>query len=135
MPKKSTYVPPSKTVEMEERDPTPDEVASVAGAVGLTDQPAPPITPYRGDREDDQPDRPERPFVGTPIAAALPYRRYSCRAAPSLTHPKTPLRVIIRPLRRRQVGVFPRVNLRLHRRQPQVQSLHLLALLLLRPSP
>lgn len=46
-----------KSSEMEERDPTPDEVAAVAGQLGVTNAAPPPLAPYRGDREEDQPDR------------------------------------------------------------------------------
>lgn len=44
--------------DLEDRTGTDEEVAAIAGAVGMTIAPAPPLTPYRGDREDDQPDRP-----------------------------------------------------------------------------
>lgn len=59
MPRHPVKTPTPKSNEMEEREPTPQEVAQVAGAVGLTDQPAPPLIPYAGDREENEPDRPE----------------------------------------------------------------------------
>lgn len=43
--------------DLEDRLGTDDEVAAVAGAVGLTQDLAPPLVPYRGDREEDEPDR------------------------------------------------------------------------------
>lgn len=52
-----TYGKSGKPTEMEEREGTDEEVSAIAGAVGLTNAPAPPLVQYAGDREDDQPDR------------------------------------------------------------------------------
>lgn len=61
----------SKPNEMEERDATPEEIASVAEQIGVTHAPAPPLVPYQGDREDDQPDRLEPPPAVAAAAAAI----------------------------------------------------------------
>lgn len=52
-----TFGKSGKPAEMEEREGTEEEVAAVAGSVGLTREAAPPLVPYAGDREEDQPDR------------------------------------------------------------------------------
>lgn len=72
MTRRIVTTPKAKSNEMEEREGTPEEVAEIAGAVGLVDQPAPPLIPYAGDREEDQPDRPDRPQPSvTPLPTTL----------------------------------------------------------------
>lgn len=60
-----------KPGEMEERTGTDEEVAAVAGSVGLTQEVTTPL-PYRGDREDDEPDREGPPPSVAAFAAAAP---------------------------------------------------------------